>query len=211
MECIQHNLIAQSGQSAGGVITLIAMLVCVLTIIGTISFVMKHYKRCPPNRALVVYGKVAGDRAAIVIQNGGVFVLPIVQAYAFLSLEPMKVDSKIDNVVTRDNGQVSITATYTFAISSNEQIIENAAERLLGLPTEAITELVGDIIEGQFRRQAADITAEQILEDRGSVIDRIEKAINVDLNKVGLFIINTNVRELTAESGTPLTTTRQTV
>lgn len=211
MECMHHSLIAQINQGGGGVITLIAVFAVLLIILGQIVIIVKRYKRCPPNRALVVYGKVAGGRAAIVIQSGGVFVLPVVQDYAYLSLEPMTVDSQIDDAVTRDNGQVSITATYTFAISTDEQIIQNAAERLLGLETQDIIAQVGDIIEGQFRRQAAGITAEQFREDRGNSLDTIEQAINADLNKIGLFIINTNVRELTAQSGTLSTTTREAI
>lgn len=211
MECMQHSLIAQISQGGGGVITLLAFFIFALMCMSSALFVMKRYKRCPPNRALVVYGKVAEGRAAIVIQSGGVFVLPLVQDYAYLSLEPMTVDSQIDHAVTRDNGQASVTATYTLAISSDEHIIETAAERLLGLGTEEIAAQASDIIEGQFRRQAAGMTTEQFHEDRGSTLDRIEKAINANLNQVGLFIINTNVRELTAQSGTPSRTTSEAI
>lgn len=70
--------------NGGGVITLIAGFVIVLIILGAIAFVVKRYKRCPSNRILVVYGKVGGSRAARAMHGGGVFVLPVIQDYAYL-------------------------------------------------------------------------------------------------------------------------------
>ena len=77
------------------------MLVVSIVLIISFFFVMlvMQYKRCPSNRVLVVYGKIAGARAARCIHGGGTFVVPLMQSYAYMSLEPMTID--ID-LVTRD-------------------------------------------------------------------------------------------------------------
>ena len=57
-----------------------------------ISFLVKQYKRCPSNRILVIYGRVAGAQAAQCLHGGGKFIIPLLQDYAFLPLEPLVID-----------------------------------------------------------------------------------------------------------------------
>ena len=61
-----------------------------------IGFVVKQYKRCPSNKVLVIFGKVGKDRAAQCIHGGGKFIIPLLQDYAFLPLEPMVIDSTLN-------------------------------------------------------------------------------------------------------------------
>ena len=131
MDWIQHSLIAQT-IATGGVLTLISFFIIVLIILGAVSFVVKRYKRSPPNKVLVVYGKVPGDRAAMVVQNGGVFVLPVVQDYAYLDLIPMAVDLAVNHAFTRNGKQTSLTASITVArdqSSSNNAICSSSRSR----------------------------------------------------------------------------------
>ena len=52
-------------------------------------FVLKQYKRCPSNRILVIYGQVVGQKAAKRMHDCDAFVMPLIQAHEFLSLEPL--------------------------------------------------------------------------------------------------------------------------
>src|ERR1700746_3454057 len=52
---------------------------------------VNRYKRCPSNRILVIYGKVGGGNTARCIHGGAAFVMPLVQDYAFLNLEPIHI------------------------------------------------------------------------------------------------------------------------
>ncbi len=53
-------------------------------------FVSKQYKRCPSNKILVVFGKVSGDKASKCVHGGGVLVIPLIQDFEYMSLEPMR-------------------------------------------------------------------------------------------------------------------------
>lgn len=187
--------------SGGGVLTLIAAFVIVLIIIGTIAFVVKRYKRCPSNRILVVYGKVGGSRAARAMHGGGVFVLPVVQDYAYLSLEPLTIDIELTSALSKKNIRVGVPSTFTVGISTDPDIMNNAAERLLGLNDRAISDQARDIILGQMRLVIATLTIEEINQDREKFLDLVNKNVNFELNKVGLYMINVNIRDITDESG----------
>lgn len=70
-------------------VSAILAVVIILTIIGVLS----RYRRCKPNQVLVVYGKTGGEKKSAKLYHGGAaFVLPIIQSYDVLSMEPMHYD-----------------------------------------------------------------------------------------------------------------------
>jgi flotillin len=76
----------------------------------------------------------------------------------------------------------------------------NAAERLLGLRPPAIEEMAKEIIFGQLRLTVASLTIEQINQDRESFLESIRKNVEPELNKIGLYLINVNITDITDES-----------
>jgi flotillin len=86
-------------------------------------------------------------------------------------------------------------------ISTEPGVMENAAERLLGLSLEEIRQLARDIIFGQMRVVIATMPIEEINTDRDKLISNISLGVEVELKKVGLRLINVNVQDITDESG----------
>lgn len=164
-------------------------------------FVAQQYKRCPSNRILVVFGKISGEKASKCVHGGGVLVIPLIQDYAFLSLEPITIDIELNGALSKKNIRVNVPSTFTVGISTNESIMQNAAERLLGLGEEDIKNQSRDIILGQLRLVIATLSIEEINQDREKFLDLIGKNVNTELNKIGLEVINVNIRDITDESG----------
>ena len=164
-------------------------------------YLITRYKRCPSNRILVVYGKTGGDRTARCVHGGGALVLPVVQDYMYMSLEPMTIEIDLASALSKKNIRVNVPSTFTVAISTDPQIIQNAAERLLGLPERDIAAQARDIILGQMRLVIATLTIEQINQDRETFLDLVNKLCGTELNKIGLEVINVNIRDITDESG----------
>ena len=96
------------------------MLVVSIVLIISFFFVMLvlQYKRCPSNRVLVVYGKIAGAQAARCIHGGGTFVIPLMQSYAYMSLEPMTIDIELQSALSKKNIRVNVPSTFTIGIST---------------------------------------------------------------------------------------------
>ena len=179
------------------------MLVVAIVLIISFFFVMLvlQYKRCPSNRVLVVFGKIAGTRAARCIHGGGTFVVPLLQSYAYMSLEPMTIDIELQSALSKKNIRVNVPSTFTIGISTVPEIMNNAAERLLGLDDVAIANQARDIILGQMRLVIATLSIEEINQDREKFLDLVNKNVNFELNKIGLEMINVNIRDITDESG----------
>ena len=159
-----------------------------------------RYKRCPSNRILVVYGKVGSGVSARCLHGGAAFVWPLIHDYGFLSLTPMTIGIPLQNALSFQNIRINVPSTFTVAISTQEGIMGNAAERLLNLGLREIEEMAREIIFGQLRLTVASLTIEQTNQDRESFLESIRKNVEPELNKVGLYLINVNVTDITDES-----------
>jgi flotillin len=166
-----------------------------------VIYMTTRYRRCPSNRILVVYGTVGGKKASKCFHGGGTFVWPLFQDYGYLSLEPMVIDIPLEGALSLNNIRVNVPATFTVGISTAEARMNNAAERLLSLNTGQIRELAQDIILGQLRLVIATLTIEEINKDREKFMSLINANVGEEIQKIGLDLINVNVRDITDESG----------
>lgn len=201
---MNQSLILSLGQGSGGSSPMLALGIvgAVLMILLFVTvMIVKQYKRCPSNRILVIYGKVGAQRAAKCLHGGGAFVIPLIQDYAYLSLEPIVIDIPLQGALSLNNIRVDVPSTFTVGISTDPVLMNNAAERLLMLPTQAIREQAQDIILGQLRLVIATLTIEEINKDREKFMNHINENVGQEINKIGLELINVNIRDITDESG----------
>ena len=172
-----------------------------LIFFGTLIAFASRYKKCPSDRILVVYGKVASGRSAHCLHGGAAFIWPVFQDYQFLDLTPMPIEINLQGALSKQNIRVNTPSTFTVGISTEPGVMENAAERLLGLELTEIKELAKDIIFGQMRVVIATMNIEEINSDRDKLIANIAEGVEVELKKVGLRLINVNIQDVTDVSG----------
>jgi flotillin len=163
-------------------------------------FLASRYKKCPSDKLLVVYGKTSGGSAQV-YHGGGAFIWPIIQDYAFLDLEPMSINIPLEGALSKQNIRVNVPSTFTVAISTEDNIRKNAAERLLGQSQESQKDLVRNIILGQLRLVIATMDIEEINTNRDKFLQSISANIEAELSKVGLHLINSNIQDIHDESG----------
>ncbi len=170
-----------------------------------VSF-FRRYKRCPSDRILVVYGKVgkSGDaesRSAKCIHGGAAFIWPVIQDYSFLDLTPFSIEINLTSALSKQNIRVDVPSRFTVGISTEEGIMTNAAERLLGLSITDISNLAKDIIFGQLRLVVATMDIEEINSNRDKFLAAVSSNVEAELKKIGLKLINVNVTDINDESG----------
>ncbi|MGH1386505.1 flotillin family protein [Kordia sp.] len=181
-----------------GLITLVAV---GLFIFLLITVFIRRYKRCPSDRILVVYGKVGGGESAKCIHGGAAFILPVIQDYEFLDLTPISIEVNLVNALSKQNIRVNVPSRFTIGISTEPGVMQNAAERLLGLGQHEIQELAQEIIFGQLRLVVASMDIEEINSDRDKFLTNISQSVESELKKVGLKLINVNITDIVDESG----------
>ncbi len=179
----------------------IAVIFAVLFIFVFFVVLIKRYKRCPSDRILVVYGKVGGGQSAKCIHGGAAFIMPIIQDYQFLDLTPISIEVNLVNALSKQNIRVNVPSRFTIGVSTEPGIMQNAAERLLGLGQNEIQELAQEIIFGQLRLVVASMDIEEINSDRDKFLTNISQSVESELKKVGLKLINVNITDIVDESG----------
>ena len=179
----------------------------VMTIFGFVAviafmfiLIVTRYKRCASDEILVVYGRVRGGRASKCIHGGALMVWPLIQDWKKLSLVPMTIQINLTNALSLQNIRIHVPSTFTVGISTDPMIMNNAAERLLHLSSKQIEEMASEIIFGQLRLTVASLTIEQINQDRDNFLERITLNVGHELHKLGLYLINVNITDITDDS-----------
>ena len=195
---------AANDQLDPSVVALVVVLA--VLIFSVLLVVLSRYKKCPSDKIMVIYGKVSQNkdgtaRSAKCIHGGASFVWPVFQAYEYLDLTPMSISVDLTNALSRQNIRVDVPSRFTVGISTDTGVMQNAAERLLGLKLVEIQELAKDIIFGQLRLVIATMEIEEINTDRDKFLDAVSGNVETELKKIGLRLINVNVTDISDESG----------
>ena len=128
-----------------------------LVVFGLLVLFASRYKRCPANKILVVSGSVGSGNAAKCISGGGAFVWPVIQEYAYLGLEPIRLDVPLSDALSLENIRIAVPAVFTVAIGTEPEVRQMAAMRLLNMTHDAIESTAHDIIVGQLRQVIASM------------------------------------------------------
>lgn len=185
---------------------LIAICVAVVIVFALLMGILSRYRKCPSDKILVIYGKVGSDkngqaRSAKCVHGGAAFIMPIIQSYQFMDLTPISINVDLKNALSKQNIRVDVPSKFTVGISTEPGIMQNAAERLLGLRMNEIQELAKDIIIGQLRLVVATMEIEEINNDRDKFLVAVSNNVEIELKKIGLRLINVNVTDINDESG----------
>ncbi len=184
---------------AGPFLIFAGVIVILMMIVG---FIKSTIRRCSSNQVLVVYGAFSGTgRAAKTIHGGTAIVLPLLQDYRYLSLEPIQIEIPLRGALSMENIRVNVPSVFTVAIGTQPDVMTNAAIRLLDLNVQEIRKQAEEIIFGQLRQVIASMKIEDINRDRDTFLEHIQNSVEPELKKIGLVLINVNITDIQDESG----------
>lgn len=181
-------------------IIIISVLLLVLVFVALIVLYASRYKKVPPDKAMVVYGK-GGFK---VITGGAKFIVPIIESYEFLPLDVRTLDVNVQDIVTdvaRSGAKVNIKSVAQVKVSSDKRILYTAAEHLLHKKDGEINEIAMKTLEGHVRGVSATLTVEEINSDRDMVATKIQNMAGNDLKNMGIEIRSFVIRDLEDEYG----------
>ncbi|MCH5173919.1 MAG: flotillin family protein [Bacteroidales bacterium] len=177
------------------------LLIIVFVLFVTFSAILRRYRRCPSDKILVIYGKTGRKSSAKCIHGGAAFIWPVFQDFKYLDLKPISIECNLTNALSKQNIRVDVPCRFTVGISTEADVMTNAAERLLGLQPENIQNIATDILFGQLRLVIATMDIEEINSDRDKFLASVSANVEAELRKIGLKLINVNVTDIRDESG----------
>ena len=176
----------QSEAVIGGVATLFVVLVA----LNLISRWM--IRICRPNELLVVTGSQTnqgdqGMKGYRVVANGGwTFVKPILETARRMDVTLLPVLVEVNNAYSRGGTPLNIQAIANVKVSTDPAVRNNAIERFLGRDSKEIVQVAKENLEGNLRSVLAQLTPEQVNEDRLRFAEQIAEDVGQDLRRLGL-------------------------
>ena len=147
-----------------------------------------------PNEALIFSGKryQAADgtvRGYKVIQSGNrAFRVPLLERVDRMDMTLIPIDIVVQNAYSKGNIPLQIHAIANVKIDSREAILPNAIERFLGKSTAEIQLVAQQTLEGALREVLAQLTPEEVNEDRLKFAEILIHSAEDDLEKLGLTL-----------------------
>lgn len=181
--------------------------IIIVGVIGMITLILKSYKICPNDKIMIIYGmskKKKNDGLPNVkyIHGGGALVIPFFQKAVYMSLKPKTIDVPLSGALTNNSIRVDVPAQFTIRIGYQEaETLQNAVYNLLESTSEEIEETCSEIILGSLREVVSSMDIEELISDREKFTGLIDKNTNRELKKIGLEIVNVNIRDIQDESG----------
>ncbi len=185
-----------------GPILLGAMVLTLIVVVWVVSW----RKICRPNEALVITGKkqrLPDGRVlrTTPITSGGAWAIPVIRKVDRLPLTLMEVPITVHNAYSKGGIAMNLDAIANVKISSNRLVLNNAIERFLESEPNELRRVAKETLEGHLRGVVADLTPEQVNEDRLKFAEALTRESEEDLNKLGLHLDTLKILHVNDELG----------
>ncbi|MFT4706746.1 MAG: putative membrane protein YqiK [Yoonia sp.] len=181
------------------ILTVAGIIVGLLIFIGLIM--ARLYKRATRETSLVRTG--SGGKK--VIMDGGTIVVPFLHEIANVNMKTLRLEvARINeqSLITKDRMRVDVGVEFYVSVNATDDGISRAAQTLgdRTFHVEQLREMIeGKLIDG-LRAVAAQMTMDELHENRASFVQEVQNAISEDLLKNGLEL---EAVSLTALDQTP--------
>ena len=161
--------------------------------IAILTFICRWTIRiCRPQEMLVVTGSKSrqgqqGMKGYRVVANGGwTFVKPILETARRMDATLLPVLVEVRNAYSNGGTPLNIQAIANVKVSTDPAVRNNAIERFLGRDPAEIVQVAKENLEGNLRSVLAQLTPEQVNEDRLRFAEQIAEEVGQDLRRLGL-------------------------
>ncbi|MCC1491383.1 flotillin domain-containing protein [Cognatishimia sp. F0-27] len=182
-----------------GLLVIVGSALALLVLIGLV--LARLYRRTTREVSLVRTG--AGGRK--VIMDGGTIVVPLFHEISPVNMKTLRLEVKRDGeaaLITQDRMRVDVGVEFYVSVNATEEGISRAAQTLgdRTFDVEQLREMIeGKLIDG-LRAVAAQMTMDQLHENRADFVQEVQNAVSEDLLKNGLSLESVS---LTALDQTP--------
>jgi flotillin len=161
---------------------------------------------CGPNEILVISGRrhVLPDGSTVgfkVLHGGRGIRIPILEEINRMDTRIIPVMVEVKNAYSKGGIPLIVHAIANVKISTDPQLVRNAIERLLNVPSSGIASVARQTLEGVLREVVAELTPEEVNEDRLKFAATLMRNAKDDFDKLGLELDVLKVQSVSDEQG----------
>ncbi len=126
--------------------------------------------------------------------------IPILERVDKMDITEISTDIVVQNAYSKGNIPLKIHAIANVKIHSDPRLIRNAIERFLGRSRQEIQIVAQQTLEGALREVLAQMTPEEVNEDRLRFADELINSAKDDLDKLGLQLDTLKIQNVSDET-----------
>jgi len=165
-----------------------------LGVLLVLTFIVKNLLYiCRPNEILIFSGRKRitedGREVGFRVVHGGRGVrVPIVESVVRMDVSNISVPMQVNGAYSEGGIPLTVSAIANIKIATDARLIGNAIERFLGVSRPEISKVAKETLEGHLRGVLAQMTPEEVNEDRLKFAKQLGASAHPDLDKLGLAL-----------------------
>ncbi len=185
----------------------IALGLGVLGLLLLLIFIKANIVICQPNEILILAGRkhrqkdgtVLGYR---VIRGGRGFKWPFLESVSRLSLTTTPIEVRLPEATSAGMIPIAIEGRANVKLAGRrEEGLENAIERFLGKPPDAVVRSAEQTLEGALRGIVAGVTPEDANASRLDLADQVAERARRDLGRLGIVLDFFHIQHISDQQG----------
>jgi flotillin len=189
---VEPDLAEQLGMAPEQLVTAAVVAVVIVGALLVLLFIVSRLLViCRPFEVLVISGRAHrlqdGSTVGYKVLHGGRGLrIPILEAVNRVDMRLIPVQVDVQNAYSRGGIPLQVRAIANIKVSSEPALVRNAIERLLAMSPQQIGGVARQTLEGVLREVVAELTPEEVNEDRLKFADTLKKHARDDFDKLGL-------------------------
>ena len=186
-----------------GIITVLFL--TALVVVGFVVYTLKNLLLVSsPNEVLILSGgthavgeKVVGYRA---IRGGRAVRIPLLESVDRMDLSNIPIEILVKGAYSKGGIPLNIQGIAHVKLPGEEPRLSNAVERFLGRSRAEILAVARETLEGNVRGVLAQLTPEQVNQDKAAFADKLLDEAEHDLHRMGLVLDTLKIQNVTDDA-----------
>jgi flotillin len=184
----------------------VVLLLAGLVIVGMVGVTLRRLLFVSaPNEALVFAGRTraVGDRQLgyRIVRGGRGVRTPLFEQVFQLDVTMFAIDVSVQNAYSRGGIPLNVVGVANFKVAGDEPLVNNAVERFLGRSRAEIMRIAKETLEGNLRGVLAQLTPEQVNEDKVRFAQTLIEEAEHDMNRMGLGLDTLKIQSVSDDVG----------
>lgn len=158
-----------------------------------------------PNEALIFSGRARqhGNREVgfRVIRGGRALRVPLFEVVDSVDLTNIAIDIQVKGAYSKGGIPLTVHGVANIKLPGEEPLLHNAIERFLGRTRQEIMRVAKETLEGNLRGVLAQLTPEEVNQDKARFAHILLEEAEHDLHRMGLVLDTLKIQNITDDVG----------
>ena len=183
----------------------IVVAIVIIVVAGLLVYTLKNLLFvATPNQVLVLAGgsrrsgeRVVGYRA---VRGGRAVRVPLLETVHWMDLSNIPVEIEVRHAFSKGGIPLNVQGVAHVKLPGTEPRLSNAVERFLGRSRAEIAQVARETLEGNVRGVLAQLTPEQVNEDKVAFANQLLEEAEHDFMRMGLVLDTLKIQNVTDDS-----------